>query len=510
LLVALVATICASGTAAFATHPAAGWTHLTPTTSPTARFEHAMAYDVANNVTVMFGGCAAFTTTTIRVTMVGGSTKDLSHKWCAPSDERNDTWVFDGSNWQQVIANGATGAPNARYAHSMAYDYASDHLILFGGMWQTDQTVTTPTDSDLCFADEAHGGIPAVSGVQDLGSGNALHYYCFYDTWSLAKTGSTWAWTRLTPTAHPTSRFNAGLAFDKAGHPTLVGGCHTVGLVGAHGAASTPTYWDCSEYAAFEVEYPNSCIWVLIDPSLCPPPTIGENIDSWRMTWSGTTPTWTTVGCTTPPRPPATPCAPSEMMGHTLTYDPGSATIVLYGGYYYDPNTSYNGYQAETWAYDSALDKWIRHENAGTHDQWCPSLSPATINTASAFAGIGNKWQVLTYGGFGKYFSTTPTCPTGQTDTQFGGPRPVNTQLWADTWRWDRSDCTVGTSAYQTMCWHFVGDGEPGALQAAASAYDQQNGKVVLFGGLDTAALSDTWTFAAPAPTASPNPCPSC
>ena len=69
------------------------WTQVTTTSSPSARKNHAMAYDSVRGKVVMFGGYNA--------------------------SYFNDTWEYDGVSWTQVTT---ASSPSARSAHAMAYD----------------------------------------------------------------------------------------------------------------------------------------------------------------------------------------------------------------------------------------------------------------------------------------------------------------------------------------------------------------------------------------------------
>ena len=104
------------------------WQQLSPTASPPARYEHALAYDAQRNVFVLFGG-------------------------------RNnagyfgDTWEFDGNNWVQ---KSPATSPTARTHHSMTYDSKRGVVVLFGGeassgllneMWEYDGTNWTQVPS---------------------------------------------------------------------------------------------------------------------------------------------------------------------------------------------------------------------------------------------------------------------------------------------------------------------------------------------------------------------------
>jgi hypothetical protein len=87
--------------------------------SPGARDHHAMAYDEARGVTVMYGGVGAS----------GGLT--------------GETWAFDGIRWL-VVADSAAG-PGLRAHHAMAYDSRRQRVVLFGGTAQ--RGTQPPTDT---------------------------------------------------------------------------------------------------------------------------------------------------------------------------------------------------------------------------------------------------------------------------------------------------------------------------------------------------------------------------
>jgi len=84
-------------------HSGTTWVQI-PVAGPSARYGHAMAYDSARGVTVLFGG------------LVGAV-------------QSNETWEYDGSTWTLVSTTG----PSARFLHAMAYDSARHRTVLFGG-----------------------------------------------------------------------------------------------------------------------------------------------------------------------------------------------------------------------------------------------------------------------------------------------------------------------------------------------------------------------------------------
>jgi hypothetical protein len=80
------------------------WQQLYPTSSPSARHVHAMAYDARRCRTVLFGGGPGFP---------------------------NETWEWDGASWLQIAT---TLSPSARSVPSMAYDADLQRVVLFGGL----------------------------------------------------------------------------------------------------------------------------------------------------------------------------------------------------------------------------------------------------------------------------------------------------------------------------------------------------------------------------------------
>jgi hypothetical protein len=73
---------------------------------PGNRYSHAMAFDAAHGVTVMYGGSASL----------------------------SDTWLFDGSSWSRASL---TGAPGPRRYASMCYHIGLGQVLMVGGQDST-------------------------------------------------------------------------------------------------------------------------------------------------------------------------------------------------------------------------------------------------------------------------------------------------------------------------------------------------------------------------------------
>ncbi len=86
------------------------WTEEFPAVSPPARDGATMTYDAATGNVVLFGG------------LPGTS---YMCETCM-----NDTWAWNGSTWTEL---NLTNSPPARFAATMAYDAATQNVVLFGG-----------------------------------------------------------------------------------------------------------------------------------------------------------------------------------------------------------------------------------------------------------------------------------------------------------------------------------------------------------------------------------------
>jgi hypothetical protein len=206
------------------------WAHQTPATSPAPRSVAMMAYDGATGNVVLFGGCC-----------------NSSDSWF------DDTWTWDGTTWTQQTP--ATSPP-ARDVAMMAYDGATDTVVLFGGggccsslndTWTrngTTWTQQTPATSplDRYYGAMAYDGLTG-NVVLYGGCCGAVENY-FGDTWTW--NGTTW--TQQSPPSPP-ARYLASMAYDSAsGNLVLFGGNDPAGApygdTWTYSGTATPTTTD--------------------------------------------------------------------------------------------------------------------------------------------------------------------------------------------------------------------------------------------------------------------------
>jgi hypothetical protein len=182
------------------------WAQMSPMPSPNQRFGHAMAYDVARGATVLFGGYTA-----------------------APV---GDTWVWTGTQW---LAKSPATSPPGRFYHAMAYDELRGVTVLFGGSvsnvglvsetWEWDgsnwsQKFPASSPSPRTFHAMAYDN---VRGVMVLFGG-------YTDSNLMISSAETWEWdgtnwSKQSPAAAPSARAQHAMAYDSARDVTwLFGG----------------------------------------------------------------------------------------------------------------------------------------------------------------------------------------------------------------------------------------------------------------------------------------------
>ncbi len=166
---------------------------------PANLMTHAMAFDAARGVSIMFGGQAD------------------SFAGIFPV---NDTWQWNGKLWQQPSP---PSAPSPRFGHSMAYDSARGVIVLYGGgtntninteTWEWDgQTWTLRATSGPAASIYAPIAYHAARGTTIL-FGGVVRVGQSFDS-----TDETWewdgdTWRRLNLPVCPSPRHYHAMAYD--------------------------------------------------------------------------------------------------------------------------------------------------------------------------------------------------------------------------------------------------------------------------------------------------------
>ena len=191
---------------------ASAWTQMSPATAPSPRLGHAMAYDSESD----------------RVLLFGGETAPLSNVL------NDETWVYDlnTDTWEN---RNPSPRPSARVQHAMAYDADSDRIILFGGWTGTGQSTETwaydfdsntwtrrnPSESPLPRGGHFMAYDAASDRIVLFGGGDGTTD--LGDTWAYDYDGDRWI--RMNPGTSPSPRHGAAMAYDAdADRAVLYGG----------------------------------------------------------------------------------------------------------------------------------------------------------------------------------------------------------------------------------------------------------------------------------------------
>lgn len=247
------------------------WLALTPPTAPSARSGASMVFDGNSGYVLLFGGTNG-------------------------SEKFNDTWAYIRGNWTEL--NTSLGSsPPARSGAGMAYDSATNQVILFGG---------NGSSGDLA------------------------------DTWSFQNASfPNGTWTPLSPSASPSPREGAALTY----YPPQ----KTVVLFGGKGKDGL--LQDTWQYSAGN--------WTELSPPILPSSRMDAAFtydanDDYGLLFGGVGPagplndTWYYLNGVWNP---LTPWSPAARDSAGIAYDIADATVILFGG------TGNSGLLGDTWRY---------------------------------------------------------------------------------------------------------------------------------------------------------------
>ena len=274
--------------------------------------------------TALWGSAMAFDPASNQLVLFGGYDSVTQHY-------SGDTWVWTGTAWQKPTT--ITQNPTARYGGSMAYDAGSGKLVLFGG--------------------SENGGYSQ-------------------DTWLWD--GSDWA--KATVTQAPPIRQDAGLAPDSAGHLVLFGGADP------YSQLSDTWLWSGGDWSPGPSGPPGRTrASMAFDPLTNQVVLFGgldNSLNSLGDTWIWDGSTWSDANS-----PTALPASPSPRRDSVMAFDPDTGGLLLFSGY--------DGSQilADTWAWTST----------GWASQSISPSPPGRANGAMAFNPVTD--QLFLFGGTG-------------------------------------------------------------------------------------------------------------
>jgi hypothetical protein len=294
-------------------------TQTQTSTTPPARSGHAMAYDDARHVVLMFGGS-------------GSSTF-------------GDLWSWDGSRWNRL----STSGPPARDDAVVVFDSRRQRLVVFGGRsgqtlrndtWEwdgtswSDKTVAGP-EARL----HAVGAFDAQRGVVRMYGGVGSDDVPRTDTWEWNGT----AWTRVS-SAGPTDRGSNHMAYDAARQRTVLS---VFRRLEPNADKTYPTElweWTGTAWASASATAPAiSPIQPIVGVGAAGGVLMfdGGVLQGTASTWVWQNAAWSRAATT----------GPSLRNGHALAYDSARNRVVLFGGFRTGQDFS------DTWEWDGT--RWL-------------------------------------------------------------------------------------------------------------------------------------------------------
>jgi hypothetical protein len=470
------------------------WYNVTNSSaSPSARYCHAMAYDIADNRVVLFGGY-----------------NTSSNGFFA------DTWLFNYSDLKWYNVTVAANSPDAVYLHAMAYDLADNQVVMFGGTsgaptqhadtWLYNLTLTTP--------------IPAYSSVgtniSSPAPGNAVKHYAYWtDTSGMSLYKFIWRSSQCSNTSFGASGWSAVSSSWSNNTSAVPSNCETGNNITWVMLANDTNRMFNMTFGSYTLKAPVNK-WYNVTPATSPIaralPAIDYDLIDKRIVMFGgcnmsscsTSPlneTWVYNYSENKWYNVTSATSPIGRMYHGMVYDLVDNRFVMYGGM----NGSSNSFYGDTWLFNVSDSKWYNVTNNFPGLRYAYMAYDLVDNRVVMFGGknasasyLGDTW-LFNYSDL-KWYNVTPaTSPSARTcfamaydlvDNRvviFGGQSGAG--YLADTWVYNYSEnkwynVTVPANSPIFRYW-------------ATMAYDLADNRIVLFGGYSGSgsSLSDTWIF---------------
>jgi hypothetical protein len=292
------------------------WINITGTSDPQHRGFHSMAYDSANNVSVLFGGIVMMES----------------------NYESNDTWIYNSSAnvWKRMSP---AISPEPRWNSQMAYDSKVGVMVLFGGRkdtvvfndtWTYNVSTNTWTNMSPPRLPPYGDYVMAYDPDQDICvafGGNSTIYPP--ETWAYSFKQNNW--TKLVTIGNPPSRADSAMVYDEENHEMVLFG----GLTGPNSKIDDGTWIFSPAYNAWAQKFPilsphaRSLHAMAYDSDQHVTVLFGGNkggqeelddtwvYDSALNTWTGLTPEH----------------SPGLRQSHSLYYDRQANAAIVFGGW---------------------------------------------------------------------------------------------------------------------------------------------------------------------------------
>jgi len=289
----------------------------------------------------------------------------------------NDTWTWNGTNWNEQFPS---ASPPARYTGAGAYDAKTGTVVIFGGDDSSGNLNDTWTWNGATWTEQFPTTSPPAAHKAFMAYDAATQDVVLFDA------GGTWLWngsdwSEATPATSPSTREAVAIAYDpRMGEIVLFGGWNgsylgdTWTWNGTTWTQLSPATSPPARYGANMVYDSNTGDLVLFDGRSA----TGEMNDTW--VWNGTD--WSEQFPSTSP--------PGREYSN-MAWDSATGNAVLFGG---EPTTS--------WSVSN--DTWIYQAQPGPLASVTVSPSSATVGsgtgqafTAQGYDAYGNMISGLTY-----------------------------------------------------------------------------------------------------------------
>ena len=276
------------------------WMQRSVSGSPSARSWHAMAFDSARGVCVVYGG------------------------------DTREPWEWNGAVW---TGRNVLGPERLHFGTAMAYDSARGVSVVFGGFkdvytnetWEWNGSEWTQRLVAAPSRREGHRMVfDSLRGVTVLFGGGRSSLEALGDTWIW--NGSTW--TQRTVSG-PSPRLFYAMAYDSTRHVTVLYG----GMTSSGDANSDTWEWDGSQWTQRLVAAPpprhsaamvydsDRHVMVLFGGAVPGPGPYDVTVSDETWEWDGSA--WTRREVVN---------GPSSRIGHAMAYDSARHATVLFGG----------------------------------------------------------------------------------------------------------------------------------------------------------------------------------
>ncbi len=420
---------------------------------PSARVYHQMVYDSARHVTVLFGGYANGTTS-------------------------GETWEWNGTAWTQRVVSG----PSARYSHAMTYDASRGVTVLFGGTNATSGETSGDTWewNGNAWTQRLTSG-PSIRAYHamsyDAARGVTVLFGGYYNGTAYAE---TWEWNGTVWTQRaggPSGRTNFAMSYDAARAVTVL-----FAGINSTGTNAETWEWNGSAWTRRAVGGPTSRAYhaMAYDTARGVTVLFGGNTGSFsRETWEWNGNTWVQLATSPTPR-----------VNHAMTFDSARGVAVLFGGYDGNPN-------GQTWEWSGT--QWSQRVVPGPSPRSYHAMAfDAARGVTVLFGGTtesgannetwewnGVTWTQRAVSGPSPRYAHTMAYDSARGVTVLVGGYFFDTtaHYYADVWEWN------GTAWTQRA----VSGPSPRAYHAMS--YDSARGVMVVFGGYDGSVNSDVWEW---------------